>query len=282
MQLRNYYVFLTINNVNAARHLLLEKGKALDIKGTILLSKEGINVALCGDDEKLDKIEQYIENLFSISIEPFITPLENDIPFKKYKVKIKPELIKLGEEVSKHLDMRSNKCRTGIYVRPEEWNELILDTDTVVIDTRNNYEYNLGHFKNALNPDISFFNEFPQYLRNAFADKKNTKIAMYCTGGIRCEKASYYMHLLGYTEIYQLEGGILNYFDQVDQKQSLWLGACFVFDDRVAIGQDMLPRTFMKSEIPDYSAIATGLKNDSSRHIHYVHKKIAQHLNNDT
>ncbi len=281
IQLHNHYQFIALTQLEQHKQHLLIKGKELHIKGTILLAPEGINIAICGEASALTALEKYMESLFCTTIHPFITPIDEhqDIPFQKYKVKVKNELIKLGIQEAKMVQTDHSSCVVGTHVAPQHWNELIEDSNTILIDTRNHYEYSLGHFKNALNPQTSFFTEFPAYLHDTFKDKKNCSIAMYCTGGIRCEKASYYMGLQQYTTVYQLEGGILNYFNTIPYEQSLWVGACFVFDDRIAIGHDMSPTTLSLQEKPE-SLSHKDSYND--RHIQYVYKKIAQHLHSHT
>ena len=279
MQLRNHYQFITVQQIEQLKQNLLDKGRDLHIKGTILLAHEGINMAICGNASALTNLEQYIESLLGITINSFVTPINKNkaLPFQKYKVKVKHELIKLGIQKAEIVQKNIPVCMCGKYVEPKHWNELIRSPNTILIDTRNHYEYSLGHFKNALNPQTSFFTEFPEYLHNNFKNKKDCTIAMYCTGGIRCEKASYYMGLQKYSNVYQLQGGILSYFDKIPQKQSLWIGSCFVFDDRIAIGHDMSTTTLSLQEMSKTSNITY-----HDRHIQYVYKKINHHLNKDT
>lgn len=275
MQLRNSYHFLHIDELERKRKLLLRQGSSCAILGTILLAREGMNISMYGKPEDLDAFQDFVEKLFSTTkLHPFITEFEESqpAPFGKFKVKIKPELIKLDEDEAMNLSDSRQCYQTGIPVEPKDWNQLILDPKTLVIDTRNNYEYGLGHFQNATNPNTSFFSEFSQYLKDSgLEEQKERTIAMYCTGGIRCEKASYYMNSLRFTSVYQLRGGILNYFDSIPREESLWVGACFVFDDRIAIEQDMRQTHRKPDQFPETLPSTCPSEN---RHLQYIHKKI--------
>jgi UPF0176 protein len=154
-------------------------------------------------------------------------------PFYRMKVRLKKEIVALGVQGI------SPTKNVGQYVRPKDWNQLISDPDTIVIDTRNGYEVDIGTFKNAVNPRTKTFREFPQYVEEELQDKKNKKIAMFCTGGIRCEKATSLMLEKGFEEVYHLQGGILKYLEDIPEKESLWEGECFVFDQRVAVTHNL-------------------------------------------
>jgi UPF0176 protein len=230
------YKFSLIEDPNRLQTIIRKKFKQLEIYGTILVGKEGLNGTISG---KKDKLEHAI--IFIKSIEGF----ENvDIkfsnskinPFVRLKIKLKNEIVTIGDN-----SINPNEV-VGEYVDPKDWNDLIQDKDTILIDTRNNYEYSIGTFKNSINPNTVRFREFPDWVRNqnfTDEDKKNKKVAMFCTGGIRCEKASSMMLKDGFEHVHHLKGGILNYFEKIDKDQSLFDGECFVFDDRVAVKHDL-------------------------------------------
>jgi UPF0176 protein len=230
------YKFSLIEDPNRLQTIIRKKFKQLEIYGTILVGKEGLNGTISG---KKDKLEYAI--IFIKSIEGF----ENvDIkfsnskinPFVRLKIKLKNEIVTIGDN-----SINPNEV-VGEYVDPKDWNDLIQDKDTILIDTRNDYEYSIGTFKNSINPNTVRFREFPDWVRNqnfTDEDKKNKKVAMFCTGGIRCEKASSMMLKDGFEHVHHLKGGILNYFEKIDKDQSLFDGECFVFDDRVAVKHDL-------------------------------------------
>lgn len=230
------YKFSLIEDPNRLQTIIRKKFKQLEIYGTILVGKEGLNGTISG---KKDKLEHAI--IFIKSIEGF----ENvDIkfsnskinPFVRLKIKLKNEIVTIGDN-----SINPNEV-VGEYVDPKDWNDLIQDKDTILIDTRNDYEYSIGTFKNSINPNTVRFREFPDWVRNqnfTDEDKKNKKVAMFCTGGIRCEKASSMMLKDGFEHVHHLKGGILNYFEKIDKDQSLFNGECFVFDDRVAVKHDL-------------------------------------------
>ena len=230
------YKFSLIEDPNRLQTIIRKKFKQLEIYGTILVGKEGLNGTISG---KKDKLEHAI--IFIKSIEGF----ENvDIkfsnskinPFVRLKIKLKNEIVTIGDN-----SINPNEV-VGEYVDPKDWNDLIQDKDTILIDARNDYEYSIGTFKNSINPNTVRFREFPDWVRNqnfTDEDKKNKKVAMFCTGGIRCEKASSMMLKDGFEHVHHLKGGILNYFEKIDKDQSLFNGECFVFDDRVAVKHDL-------------------------------------------
>lgn len=199
------------------------------VKGTILLAEEGINGTIAGTRQGIDAVFSHIksdERLRDIDIKESTA---DAIPFAKLKVRLKKEIVTIG------LPEVSPTKQVGTYVPPQEWNNIISDPDVVVIDTRNDYEVGMGTFQGAKNPETDEFNEFPNYVKENLDPKKNKKVAMFCTGGIRCEKASSYMLSQGFEEVYHLKGGILKYLEDVPEDESLWQGECFVFDERVAI-----------------------------------------------
>jgi UPF0176 protein len=203
------------------------------VKGTLLLAKEGINGTLAGTHAGIHAVLTYLRS------EPRFADLTHKesfaatMPFHRMKVRIKREIVTLGVsdiDPSKH---------AGTYVQPDEWNQLISDPDVAVVDTRNDYEVAIGTFKGAINPNIKSFRELPDWVRQQQALDKKPKVAMFCTGGIRCEKSTAFMRTQGFDEVYHLQGGILKYLEQVPEANSLWQGDCFVFDERVAVGHGL-------------------------------------------
>ena len=207
--------------------------ESLNIRGTLLLAKEGVNGTISGDNDSIMKSLDYLqkderlvglEYKFSYSEKP---------PFKRLKVKLKKEIVTLG--VSNIDPIFSS----GTYVKPADWNELVNDPDVILIDTRNNYEFEIGSFKGSINPNTETFREFPAYTKNNLEKYRDKKIAMFCTGGIRCEKSTAYLKSKGFENVFHLQGGILKYLEEVKEDESLWEGECFVFDDRVAVKHNL-------------------------------------------
>ena len=227
------YKFVRLPDFRELRQPLLERCRALELRGTFLLAQEGINGAVAGDREGVDGILGYLR------ADPRFANLAHkesraaDCPFHRMKVKLKQEIVSLG------VAGVDPALATGRYVEPEDWNREISRTDTLVLDVRNQYETGIGSFKDALAPDTETFREFPAYVEKNLDPKKHTRVAMYCTGGIRCEKASSYLLARGFRDVVQLQGGILNYLEKVERKDSRWEGECFVFDSRVAVNHDL-------------------------------------------
>ena len=227
------YKFVSLENFEELRQPLLEFMQSNEIKGTLLLAKEGINGTVSGSRPAIDALLAWLnadERLNPISHKE---SLDENSPFHRTKVKLKNEIVTMGLE---GIDPRKT---AGTYVKPKDWNALIADPQVTVIDTRNEYEIEIGTFKHALNPKTASFREFPQYVTEHLDPTKNKKVAMFCTGGIRCEKSTAYLKEQGFDEVYHLEGGILKYLEEVPQEQTLWQGDCFVFDNRVAVNHDL-------------------------------------------
>lgn len=223
------YHFAKLDDFEALRDPLLKVMKENSVKGTLLLAQEGINGTVAGTREGVDALLKYIRSdarLFNIVTKE---SFHENIPFYRSKVKLKKEIVTMGVEGidPKHI--------VGTYVKSQDWNNLISSPDVVVVDTRNDYEVSIGTFKGAVNPNTTTFREFPQYAKEHLENAKNKKIAMFCTGGIRCEKSTAYLKQLGFNEVYHLEGGILKYLEEIPEEESLWEGECFVFDSRVAV-----------------------------------------------
>lgn len=197
--------------------------------GTVLVAKEGLNGTVGGTEEAIDLFTTLLVESFGFTTDDYKFSTAREKPFPKMKVKLKKEIVTLKQD---HVD--PNKI-VGTYVEPKDWNDLISQDDVIVIDTRNNFEVQMGTFENSLDPDTECFSEFPDYVKNKLDPKKNKKVAMFCTGGIRCEKASSYMLEEGFEEVYHLKGGILKYLEEVPEEKSKWMGSCFVFDERVAL-----------------------------------------------
>ncbi len=228
------YCFVSIPNPVEAKEAITEISKNLCIFGALILANEGLNGTIAGEDENIDTmiIElKALHNLESMEIK-YSTCGEN--PFVRMRVSVKPEIVTMGcPEVNPSITK-------GTYVDPEDWNLLISDPDVIVIDTRNGYEINLGTFHRALNPNTVTFKEFPAYVSSNLNPQDHPKVAMFCTGGIRCEKASSFMLNAGFGEVFHLKGGILKYLETVAPIESLWSGECYVFDQRVSVGHGLV------------------------------------------
>ena len=207
----------------------------LRLKGILLLATEGINGTIAGTREDIDVFLNTLRQDARFDGVNIKESYAETIPFYRLKVRLKKEIVTL------RVPEVSPQKIAGTYVEPKDWNQLISDPDVVVLDTRNTYEVNIGTFKNAINPETDDFVDFPSYVREKLNVPKDKKIAMFCTGGIRCEKASSFMKLEGYEEVYHLKGGVLKYFEEVPAQQSLWEGECFVFDQRVSVKHDLAP-----------------------------------------
>ena len=227
------YHFVSLPHFETLREPLLQFCVSKNIKGTLLLADEGINGTLAGSEKSILEFLHFLKNdsLFEGNFKKLghKESWSNKHPFYRMKVKLKKEIVTLG------VPGVSPSKIVGKYVKPQDWNAIISDPEVILIDTRNDYEYSIGTFKNAINPKTTTFREFPKYVKTHFDPKKHKKVAMFCTGGIRCEKASSFMMNEGFDEVYHLEGGILKYLEEVDPDESLWQGECFVFDQRVAI-----------------------------------------------
>lgn len=227
------YKFAALDDYRELRDPLLQLLTDLAIKGTLLLAREGINGTVAGRRESIDAL------LASLRSDPRLADLKHkesfveQQPFLRTKVKLKREIVTMGVAGIDPTNL------AGTYVKPQQWNALITDPEVITIDTRNDYEYQLGTFKNALNPQTRSFREFPQWVSENLDPHQHKKVAMFCTGGIRCEKSTAYLREQGFEEVYHLEGGILNYLEAVPEDDTTWEGECFVFDDRVAVNHQL-------------------------------------------
>jgi UPF0176 protein len=230
-----FYKFVTVEDCQALQRSLQSRCEELSIQGTILLASEGINATLSGTDAAIIQLlnELRSDGRFADLTAKFSTAEAH--PFGRLKVKIKREIVTLGQPEADPTE------QVGTYVAPTEWNRVISDPDVVLVDARNDYEVNIGTFKGAVNPHTESFRELPDYLTSHLDPQKHPKVAMFCTGGIRCEKATAYLLKQGFQEVYHLQGGILKYLEEVPEPESLWEGECFVFDERVAVRHGLQP-----------------------------------------
>ena len=211
---------------------LMEKGQ---VRGTLLLASEGINGTIAGPRKGIDAILAHIRADERFEAIAWKESFSEDMPFARARVKLKKEIVTMGVP-----DVDPEKI-VGTYVEPADWNALIADPDVTVIDTRNEYEVGVGTFEGAINPHTTSFREFPAYVADNMDPGRQKKVAMFCTGGIRCEKSTAYLKSQGFDEVYHLKGGILKYLEEVPEADSLWRGECFVFDERVTVDHDLNP-----------------------------------------
>ena len=222
------YRFCRIERHEEMRALLLELCRAQGVKGTLLLAPEGINGTIAGTGPAIATLVTFLERRLGLSGLEVKYSSASEMPFHRMKVRLKQEIVTMGVD---GLDA----AHAGAYVEPRDWNRLAADPDTILVDTRNDYEVALGSFAGAVDPATGSFREFPGWAdanRERFAGRK---VAMFCTGGIRCEKATAYMRSIGVEDVYHLKGGILKYLEEVPAEESLWRGECFVFDERVSV-----------------------------------------------
>jgi len=227
------YHFVTLDDYQEIQPKLLNLLNNLKIRGTLLLAKEGINGTIAGSRESMDEFLKWLKSDERLAPTVFKESYVEDMPFLRARVKLKKEIVTMGVEGidPKHI--------VGTYVKPNEWNDLISQDDVLLVDTRNEYETQIGTFKGAVDPKTETFREFPEYVKQNFDPEKHKKVAMFCTGGIRCEKSTAYMKEQGFDEVYHLEGGILKYLEEVPEIDSMWEGECFVFDGRVSVNHDL-------------------------------------------
>ena len=227
------YKFAHLEDYHDLREPLLGECEKLGIKGTLLLAKEGINGTVSGARHAVNALVEYINSIGPLKGIEFKESFYDDKPFYRMKVKLKKEIVTMGVD-----DIDPNKI-VGTYVEPEDWNNLISDPDVTLIDTRNQYEVDIGTFEGAISPHTETFREFPEFAKTHLDPAKNKKVAMFCTGGIRCEKSTAYMKAQGFDEVYHLKGGILKYLEEVPESKSKWQGECFVFDNRVSVNHQL-------------------------------------------
>lgn len=233
------YKFVQLSDYRALRDPLFDFCKAHDVCGTLLLAEEGINGTIAGPEAGVRAVLQYLRNDKRLATLEHKESWADKQPFYRLKVKLKREIVTMG------VPNVHAQTMAGTYVPPEAWNELISDPDVVLIDVRNDYEVSIGSFEGAVNPKTHSFTEFPEWISQQAQEgglldpQKKPKVAMFCTGGIRCEKSTAYLRSQGYDQVYHLEGGILKYLENVPAEQSRWDGECFVFDERVSVGHGL-------------------------------------------
>ena len=236
-----FYQFTALPDVRALREPLRTICAGLELKGSVLLAQEGINGTLAGQREAVDALVAELRRgaLFGGCLDDLELKFSTAraMPFRRLKIRLKKEIVTLG-------DAQADPTRqVGIYVNPAAWNALIESDETLLIDTRNAFEVAMGTFKGAIDPQIGSFGEFKQFVAQRLDAARHRKIAMFCTGGIRCEKATSHLLARGFREVYHLKGGILKYLEEVSETESRWRGECFVFDERVALGHGLKERS---------------------------------------
>jgi UPF0176 protein len=250
-----FYQFKKIDDIINIKNELVHFCKFNKIKGTIILAEEGINGTIAGLFESIKKFESHLLGLGFANYNPKYS-YSKFMPFFRLKVRNKKEIVTLR---SKDVDPENI---TGKKIRPKDWNNLILDKETILIDVRNNFEVEMGTFKNSINPNTKSFTEFKNYLKNNLNKAKDKKIAMFCTGGIRCEKISSYMIKKGFKDVNQLHGGILSYLEKTSHENSLWNGECFVFDNRVSVKNELKDGTYELCHACRYPLPSDSLKSE--------------------
>ena len=227
------YKFVPLEDYRQLREPLLDVCQRAGTCGTLLLAAEGINGTIAGSRKAIDAVLSYLREDPRLADLPHKESFDDHLPFYRMKVKLKREIVTIGVP-----DVDPGK-RVGQYVKPQDWNRLVSDPEVVLIDTRNQYEYDIGTFSGAVDPQTTSFREFPEYVRRELDPARHRKVAMFCTGGIRCEKSTSYVKSLGIEDVFHLQGGILKYLETVPKADSLWEGECFVFDERVSVGHGL-------------------------------------------
>lgn len=252
IQIIAFYEFKELLAVGPLVELRLQLKQVLhdlDVRGTIILADEGYNGMICGESANIQAFIARIEEILHTKLVYKLSEHENP-PFRKIDVKIKKEIVTLKQQVDISLGQ-------GTHVKPRDWNRIISDPETILLDTRNDYEYQSGTFRGAINPGTTKFSELPDYIAENFDPEKHKRIAMFCTGGIRCEKFAPYMKQIGFEEVYQLDGGILKYLEDTPVEETMWEGECFVFDERVTVDVHL-----QKGKGPDHSQRLTSRKKE--------------------
>jgi len=234
------YKFVSLDDFESLRDPLLNVLLENEVRGTLLLAGEGINGTVAGSRAGIDGLLAYLKSDSRLADLDYKESTTERMPFLRSKVKLKREIVTMGVE---GIDPRRT---VGTYVKPRDWNALISDPEVLLIDTRNDYEVQVGTFEHAVNPQTTTFREFPQYVKEHLDPEKHKKVAMFCTGGIRCEKSTAYLKEQGFDEVYHLQGGILKYLEEMPKEQTLWKGECFVFDDRVTVNHDLEKGSFQQ------------------------------------
>jgi len=253
------YRFVRLEDYETLREPLLQVMLDHAIVGTLLLAREGINGTVAGSRAGIDALLTWLKHDERFALLSYKESFHDTLPFYRTKVKLKKEIVTLGVE-----GIDPNRV-VGTHVKPENWNALLRDPELLLIDTRNNYEIGIGSFKGAVNPKTTTFRELPQWVSENLNPEQHKKIAMFCTGGIRCEKSTAYLKEQGFEEVYHLEGGILNYLEKIPQEESMWQGECFVFDNRVTVNHDLTAGTYDQCH-----ACRMPITETDKKHPHYV------------
>jgi len=222
------YRFVRLDNFESLRKPLLQFMLDNQVRGTLLLATEGINGTVAGSEASITRLLDYLREDERLRDIDYKLSYDDEIPFYRSRVKLKREIVTMGVE-----DI--DPAHGGTYVDARDWNALISDPEVTLVDTRNDYESAIGSFDGAILPETTTFREFPAYVKNHLDSDKHRKVAMFCTGGIRCEKSTAYLRQQGFDEVYHLRGGILKYLEEVPEAESMWHGECFVFDNRVSV-----------------------------------------------
>ncbi len=230
-QIITFYEFKPLNDLPEIKTALKSAMGELSILGTIIVAEEGFNATVSGAPTDIEEFTAVLEKTFQTKL-VYKTSLHAERPFLKAKVRIKKEIVSLRQRIEIEKGI-------GTHTKPAEWNRIICDENTIVLDARNDYEVAVGTFRGATNPRIEKFSDLPKFVQENFNPREHRRIAMFCTGGIRCEKFAPFLKKLGFEEVYQLEGGILKYLEETPTEESLWEGECFVFDDRIAVDANL-------------------------------------------
>ena len=230
-QIITFYEFKDLMNLPEIKESLKYFMRENEIFGTIILAEEGFNSTVCGLPENIKNFIPFTETVFQTKLK-YKSSFHTDCAFQRIKVKIKPEIVTLKQKIDINKGI-------GTHKNAREWNKIISDPETVVLDTRNKYEFQTGTFRNAINPETAKFSDLPSFVKENLNPEKHKKVAMFCTGGIRCEKFAPYLKDLGFEEVFQLEGGILKYLEEIPSDENLWEGECFVFDERISVDKSL-------------------------------------------
>lgn len=252
------YRFVTLDDYQLLQEPLQDFLHKQNIKGTLLLAQEGINGTVSGSPAAIQALLTYFDNDPRLAGLDVKFSYDETQPFYRAKVKLKKEIVTMG------VAGIDPKQIVGTYVEPKDWNALISSPDVLLVDTRNEYEVQIGTFKNALNPHTTSFRQFPAYVQNNLDPAKHKKVAMFCTGGIRCEKSTAYLKEQGFDDVYHLRGGILKYLEEVPQEESMWQGECFVFDNRVTVNHAL-----EKGIYDQCHACRMPITDEDKQHTHY-------------
>jgi len=227
------YKFVTLDDHQALRVPLYNTLLANQVRGTLLLASEGINGTIAGTRQGIDAVLDWLHRQPQLADIDYKESFTDTPPFKRARVKLKKEIVTMGVSGIDPVHV------VGTYVSPQDWNALISDPEVLLVDTRNDYEVQVGSFKNAVNPETDTFREFPNFVKQQLDPHKHKKVAMFCTGGIRCEKSTAFLKAQGFKEVFHLQGGILKYLEEVPEDDTLWEGECFVFDERVTVNHQL-------------------------------------------